>query len=291
MVSKLLRLSRPFYILLSGLTYLFGVGVARYLGILRLDAPFWLGGWGVLLAQASMSLLTEVFRPANEPILPNETPLERKSVREAALYVSMAAMAALASIAYVLFRDYRLSQPGLMFLGLSLFVVLVYSIPPFRLVDRGFGEFLLAFHIAFVIPAIGFVIQTGVYHGLLNITTIPLMLIAIASFIALSFRSYSEDIRYERRTLLTLLGWERAVPLHHIIILLAYVLLAIVPLLGFSIQLLWPAFLTFPFAALQIYWLRNISLGAKPVWNLLSTNAVTLVGLTAYILTMMFWLR
>ncbi len=291
MVSKLLRLARPLYVLLAALTYLFGVGVARYLGLLHLDASFWLGGWGVLLAQTSMSLLMEVYRPPNEPIFPNETRLERKSMREAALYVSMAALAALAVIAFILYRDQRLSSQTLIFLGLSLFIVLVYSVPPIRLVDRGFGEFLLAFHIAYVVPAIGFLIQTGTYHRLLSVTTLPLMLIAIASFIALSFRTYADDLKYERRTLLTRLGWERTVPLHHFVILLAYVLLAVVPLFGFSIPLVWPAFLTFPFAALQIYWLRNISLGAKPLWSLLTTNAITLVGLAAYILTMTFWFR
>lgn len=291
MSRKLLRLSHPLYVLLTLLTYLFGVGVARYLGVSHLDAPFWLGLWGVLLAQVSMSLLAEVFRPANEPIVPDETRQDRRAVRDAALSITMGALAALAVIAYLLYRDGRLSQAALLFLGLSLVLILIYSVPPLRLVNRGYGELLLAVHIAYIVPAIAFLLQTGYYHRLLSATTIPLTLIAIASFLTLSFRTYSDDLKYERRTLVTRLGWERAVPLHHIIILFAYLLFAITPLLGFSISLLWRAFLTLPFAALQIYWLRNISLGAKPLWTLLSTNAITLVGLTAYALTMTFWLR
>ncbi len=293
MALKLLRLSRPLYGLLACLTYLFGSGVARYLGSFHLDVSFWLGLWGVLLAQTSMNLLVEVFRPINEPIFPDETRLERRNTRDAALYVSMAALAALAVLAYVLYRDGHLTfgSPALLYLGLSLIVILVNSVPPLRLIDRGYGELLLAVHVGYIVPAIAFLLQNGSYHFLLSATTIPLTLIAIASFLTLSFRSYSEDLRYERRTLLTRIGWERAVPLHHIIILLAYILLSLVPLLGYSIRMLWPVFLTFPFAALQIYWLRNISLGAKPLWPLLTTNAIALVGLTAYILTMTFWLR
>lgn len=291
MVRKLLRLSRPLYVLLTALTYLFGVGIARYLGVSHLDAPFWLGLWGVLLAQTSMSLLVEIFRPINEPIVPDESRQDRRAVRDAALYITMAALTALAVIAYLLYHDGHLSQPALLFLGLSLVIILIYSVPPFRLVNRGYGELLLAVHIAYIVPAIAFLLQTGYYHRLLSATTVPLTLIAIASFLTLSFRSYSDDIKYERRTLVTRLGWERAVPLHHFIVLFAYFLFGCAPLFGFSIGLLWRAFLTFPFAALQIYWLRNISLGAKPLWALLSTNAITLIGLTAYTLTMTFWLR
>ena len=52
-----------------------------------------------------------------------------------------------------------------------------------------------------------------------------------------------------------------------------------------------PAFLTLPFAVLQIFWLRNIALGARPIWSMLSANAVSLFGLTAYFLMIAFWLR
>ncbi len=70
-----------------------------------------------------------------------------------------------------------------------------------------------------------------------------------------------------------------------------YGLLAAAPLLGFSYSLLWPAFLTLPFAALQIFWLRNIALGARPIWSMLSANAVSIFGLTAYFVMIAFWLH
>jgi hypothetical protein len=87
------------------------------------------------------------------------------------------------------------------------------------------------------------------------------------------------------------MGWERAVPLHHGLVIMAYVLFAFEPLFGFSLRLMWPAFLTVPFALLQIYFLRNIALGAKPIWNLLTANAISIFGMTVYFLTLTFWLR
>jgi len=39
------------------------------------------------------------------------------------------------------------------------------------------------------------------------------------------------------------------------------------------------------------FWLRNISNGARPIWNLLTVNALAVFGLTTYLLTFAFWLR
>ncbi|HTP00033.1 MAG TPA: UbiA family prenyltransferase [Anaerolineales bacterium] len=287
----ILRLARPLLLLLAALTYVLGTGVARYLGHPLSPTVFWLGLVGVLLAQASMSLLVEVFRPANEPIFEEETIIERRAVHDAALYVSLGALAAASFIAYALFRQGDITPPALTFLGLSLVALIVYSVPPVRLYDKGLGELLLALHLAYIIPTIAFLLQSGDYHRLLNAVIIPLTFLAFASFLALDFPTYADDLKYERRTLLVHIGWERAVPLHHGLIIAGYLLFAAAPLFGFSLGLLWPAFLTLPFATLEIFWLRNIALGAKPIWTMLSANAISLFGLTAYFLTIAFWLR
>lgn len=287
----LLRLSRPLYLLLAALTYFLGIGVARYLGKLQTPAVFWLGLLGVLFSLIAMNLLAEVFRPINEPVTPDETIADRNAIRDAALYVSIAALASLAVIAFLLFKDARVTPQVLAFLVLSLVAIVAYSVPPVRLIDKGSGEFLLAVYLAYIVPSIAFLLQAGQLHRLLNSVAVPLAFLALASLLALDFPTYADDLKYERRTLLARIGWERAVPLHHGLVLAAYVLFAVAPLLGFSLALLWPAFLSLPFGLIQIYWLRNISLGAKPIWTLLTANAVALFGLTAYFLTLAFWLK
>ena len=290
-IFTLLRLARPLLLMLAGLTYVLGTGIARYLGHPQTPLVFWLGLVGVLLAQASMSLLVEVFRPAIEPIVQGETPAERKGIYDAALYVSVAALAAAAFIAVVLFKDGNVSPPALVFLGISLVVIVLYSVPPARLFDKGFGELLLALHLAYVVPSIAFLLEAGDYHRLLNAAIIPLTFLAFAAFLALDFPTYADDLLYGRRTLLIHIGWERAVPLHHGLVIAAYGLFAFAPLLGFSFSLLWPAFLTLPFAILQIVWLRNVAMGGRPIWTMLSANAISLFGLTAYFIMIAFWLR
>ncbi len=285
------RLSRPLYLLLSALTYILGAGIARFLGKPPNPTSLWLGLLGIILAQLSMSLLAEAFRPANEPIVQNETPTERRLTRDAALHVSIGALAVLAVIAVLLYKDSHLSSSAFLFIGISLFILLIYSIPPFRLMDKGFGELLLSIQIAYSSPSIAYLLQARTYHNLVVFIATTLVLLILAMLLALDFQSYSADVKYERNTLLARLGWEHALPFHHILLIGAYILLAAAPFFGFSLKSIWPAFLTLPFALLQIYWLRNISLGAKPLWNLLTANAIAVFGLTAYLLTLVFWLR
>ncbi len=290
-MTNLLRLSRPLTLLLAALTYGLGVGVANYLGQpLALDT-FWLGLVCIWMSQLSMNLLTEVFRPSNEPITPGETLAERRTLRNNALYISIAALSALAIAAFLLYQHNRLSAMGLVLLGLSISVVLVYAVPPFRLVNKGFGEFLLAAHLAYIVPSIAFLLQAQEYHRLLALVTIPLTAIAFSYFIVMDFPTFAADQKYERRTLLTVLGWQRAIPIHHALLITAYFLIASAPFFGFSLQLLWPVFVTLPFAVFQILTLNNIAAGAPPNWNLLTVNTLAVFGLSAYLFSMIFWLR
>ena len=297
-MKTLLRLTRPLHLLLAALTYFLGASIADYLGksvciivgfaLFLCNNLFWLGLVGVILAQTSMNLLAEVFRLDVEPLQENETRKDRRTLRNNALYVSIAALTAVALIIYLLNQISPLSPQTFLLFLVSLLFILAYSTPPFRFVNRGFGEFILAAHIAYVIPSLAFVLQIGETHRLLTVT-MPLTFLGFAYFIALNFPSFASDQKYERVTFLTRLGWERVVPLHNIFIVFAYIFLALSPSFGLSFSLIWPAFLTLPFAMFQIYQLRNIALGARVNWTLLSATALSVFGLTAYFITMTFW--
>jgi 1,4-dihydroxy-2-naphthoate octaprenyltransferase len=286
----LLRLSRPLHLLLAALTYFLGASIANYLGKPFRTDSFWLGLIVVLLAQISMNLLAEVFRPLNEPITEDETLKDRLTLRNNTLYVSIAALTANAVIAFLLYNNDRLTLSSFFFLLLSLVIVLTYSVPPVRLTNRGFGEFLLAAHLAYVFPSIAYILQAGETHRFLMLT-IPLAFLAFAYFIIMDFPSFASDNKYERVTFLTRLGWERVVPLHHLFVLLAYLFFLASSAFGLSLSLLWPAFLTLPFALFQILQLRNIAVGAPPNWILLTLTALSVFGLTVYFLSLTFWLR
>jgi 1,4-dihydroxy-2-naphthoate octaprenyltransferase len=284
-----LKLTRPLHLLLAALTYLLGASVPAYLGKSFQPLAFLLGLAGVLLAQLSMSLLAEVFRPHNEPLVEDETPQQKETLRNNMLYLSIVGLTSSAFIVYLLYINQVLALPSFILYLSSFILVLVYAIPPVRLLDRGFGELSLAAHIAYIIPSIGFLLQAKDNHRLLTIIIIPLTALALAYFLVVNFTSFSSDQKYQRDTLLRRLTWERAVPMHHSLIVFAYAVFAIAPLLGFSA--LWTAFLTLPFALLQIILVRNISLGAKPNWILLTSTALAVFGLTTYFITLTFWIR
>jgi len=286
-----LKLSRPLHLLLAALTYLLGASIPAYLGKPVQLAPFILGMAIALLAQISMSFLREVFRPHNEPLLPDETPQQKETLRNNLLYISVGVIGTIAGIAFIIHLNFTLTLPSFLFLLSSIILVLLYSIPPFHLVNRGFGELILAVHIAYVIPSIGFLLQAGENSRLLIFLLLPLTVLALTYFLIINFTTFTDDQKYERGTLLRQLTWERAVPLHHSLIAFAYLMFALLPLFGFAFNLVAPAFLTLPFAIFQIFQLRAIANGNPPNWKLLTATALAVFGLTTYFLALTFWLR
>ncbi len=285
----LLKLTRPLHLLLAALTYTLGASIPAYLGKPFSAFIFWLGFVGILFAQMSMALLSEVFRPRHEPLVKDETPQQKETLRSRMLHLSIALLTVNAVLAYLLYVSQSAPIPFFLFLLLSLILILAYSVPPIRLLERGFGELALAFHLAYVIPSIGFVLQYGQYHRLLVFIIVPLTALALAYLLVLNFTTFQDDQKYQRATLLRQMTWERAVPFHHAIVVFAYTIFIISLLFGFSV--LWTSLLTLPFAVLQIVLLRYISLGGKPNWKLLTANALAVFGLTAYFIAINFWLR
>ena len=290
-MTNSLKLSRPLNLFLAALTYLLGASVPAYLGRPIQIIPFVLGLVTVLFAQAGMALLSEVFRPHNEPLVDGETPQQKETLRNNMLYISVGMIATIAFITFIIYLNSTLTLSSFLFLLSSVILVLAYAIPPVRLVDRGFGELILAAHIAYVVPTIGFLFQAGENHRLLFVLAMPLIALGLAYFLILNFVTFQSDQKYQRGTLLRRLTWERAVPLHHSLIAFAYVMYALAPMLGFSFNLIWPAFLTLPFAVFQIIQLRAIANGSPPNWKLLTSTALAVFGLTTYFLTLTFWLR
>lgn len=289
-MTSFLRLTRPLHLLFAALAYLLGAGIADYLGITFRPVPFWLGLLGVLLAQLTMSILPEIFRLDTEPLAEGETRRERRTLRNNTLYVSAASLASFVLLFYSLYAARQLPLSTFYFPALSLLVILAHSLPPVRLINRGFGELFLAVHLAYIIPTIAFVFQTGNTHRFLAVT-LPLTFLAFAYFIVSDFPTFAQDRKYGRVTFLTRLGWERVVPLHHIFVIFAYLFFLVMPAFGLTLPLLASAFLTLPFALYQILQLRNIALGLPPNWKILQATASAVFGLTTYFLALTFWLR
>jgi hypothetical protein len=86
---------------------------------------FVLGLVSVLLAQAGMALLGEVFRPHNEPLVDDETPQQKETLRNNMLYISVGLLATCGLIIFIVFLNHNLTLSSFLFLLSSILLVLV----------------------------------------------------------------------------------------------------------------------------------------------------------------------
>lgn len=289
-MTSLLRFTRPIHLVLVLFTYTLGLGITRYLGTTIIAETQFVGGAVLVLLLAASGLLMAAFRPFNEPLIPGETKQERDTLRRRLLAFGVGCMGVAGILIFSLHRAELIQLDDTLLLALFAGVALANALPPARLSNRGFGEMADAFLIASFAPTIAFFLQVGSFHRLLTLFTFPLFLIFVACFLALDFPAYAEDVKYERRSLLTSLTWQQAIPIHRLLMIAAYAVLAFTPFLGVSFGLVWPVLLTAPLAAYQIFMLYNISNGAMPLWAVFRLLALAIMGLTAYLMVMAFWL-
>lgn len=290
-MQKILKLSRPIQLLLASLSYMLGAGIAHYLGQPVRFASFGLGLLAVLSLLISAFLFTEYFHLPFMPLAQGETPRQRERFQVTLLQVSYAALtlSAVAILTLLLTRSLDLSA-GIL-LVVAIILMISYAVPPMRLSDAGYGEIVLAVILGTLIPALGFLLQYGMLHRLVSITTFPLTLLALDYLLVCNFPAFVSDLKLGRRTLLTRLTWQRAVPIHHFLILTSFLLFAAAPFLGYPWGIVWPVFLAMPFAAIQMIWLQRIANGGRTLWNFFTALAGATFGLAIYLLALTFWIR
>ncbi len=291
MFKSLLKLSRPIHLLLAAMTFTLGAGIAQYLGQPVHAASFGLGMLAVLALLGAASFFTEYFRLPLMPLAQEETPRQREHFRVTLLQVSYASLTFSTVAILTLILTHSLNLSACILLVLAFLFLLAYAVPPLRLSEAGYGELVLAITLGTLLPALAFLLQYGQLHRLLSLATFPLTLLALAYLLICNFPTFATDQKLGRHTLLTRLTWQRAIPIHHFLVLAAFLLFAAAPFLEYPWGLVWPVFLALPFAAIQIIWLQNISNGGRTLWNFLTALASATFGLTAYLLALTFWIR
>lgn len=289
--KKLLELTRPLDLLLTTLCYGLGLGIARYLGVSVEFAAAFLGGVVLLLILAAARMLEEFYRFPQEPYFPDDPPARWAAFQRLMFNAAIVLLGMSALLVSLMGFGALLNPTAGFFLGAILLVAVAFGVPPLRWVDRGFGEFGLALLMGVFAPALAFSLQTGGLHRLLPLLTLPLFALALACLLAFDFPDYAADLKRGRRTMLIRLTWQRAIQVHNLLLATAYLSFAASAFMGLSLALIWPALLTLPLAAYQVFMLNRISDGAKPVWPAFKVNAAAIFGVTAYLLTLTFWLR
>jgi 1,4-dihydroxy-2-naphthoate polyprenyltransferase len=280
------------------LLYILGVGIADYLGVNTDWNVIWFGlGLCLLLIVASAYLRTyfDILEDDTRSKTFRESWVESNLQSEvqlrpiAFLQIALAALAAAAVLALLLFQREPLNRPAQIFLVLIFFLSFIHGVPPLRVVYSGYGEITQAIMIANLIPAFAFSLQYGDTHRLLGMVTFPLTFLHLAMSLALALPRYADDVKYDRQTLMSRLGWQRGMTLHNIAILLAFVVLGLAAAFGLPWSLTWPGLLTLPVGIFQIWQILQIGNGARPNWRLIRITAMSTLALTGYMLAYALW--
>ncbi len=140
-----------------------------------------------------------------------------------------------------------LREPGILWIGLGgIACAYLYHAPPARLSYRGLGELSVATCYGPLIALGTFMVQRGTANPVLFWTAIPLGLL-IAAFLWINeFPDYLADRASGKRTLVVRLGRRRASRAFGMILLVAFAILAVLPLAGAPVGVLLGAVALFP---------------------------------------------
>jgi 1,4-dihydroxy-2-naphthoate octaprenyltransferase len=294
---KFLRMSRPLYLLGAALVYALGAGIANYLGILIDWQAYLIGQVWVTMMQLSTYYLDAYFAPervVSKSIINRQeeedgVTIEVELPRNIPLIAALTTLTIAASMTVLMIRLPYFTPAVLLVMVFIFLGSFFYSTPPVRLTDNGYGDIVTAILIANLVPALAYLLQTGDLHRLLALTTFPLTFLLLALLLVFQLPTYGRDLKYERMTLMVRAGWEYGMRLHNISLLVAYVLMGLALAFNLPISIGLPAFLTFPLALFQIWYMNRIAGGIKPNWTLLMFVATAIFGLSAYLTTFALW--
>jgi 1,4-dihydroxy-2-naphthoate octaprenyltransferase len=289
-MQNLCRLARFSYLLplfWGVLLYSLGVGIAHYLGIPIDYGKYTLGQIWIILIQLSSMYLNQYFETSK-----NTRKMNLKEIpHNRSFTASIVVLTVTASATVLLIRYGDLVPATLLVMALAFLGAFFYATPPIRLRNSPYGELINAILLSNLVPALAFTLQTDELHRMLAMSTFPLTPLYLALAISSEYPHYGNDLINKKQTILTRLGWENGMRLHNMLIITAFLLLALAVVFGMPFRNALPVFFVIPLGFFQIWYLGHIASGASPNWKALTVLGVLLYGTPAYLLSFTFWIR
>jgi len=278
-----------FMLTASVLMYILGGGIAHYLGADVLSFEFWLGLLWVISVQIAGYLLLQNFSLNAKDSNKNLVTIFFNQKKISILTLSMLLFAVSGVYLAILIVNNRVTiYIGTLF-ALTLLGLIALVIPPFELASKGYQEIAIAIFQGCLIPAFSFFLLFGNSHRLLLLIVFPMTLIAIAYYIAMDYSTFALDESIGRMSFIRILTWQRATPIHHILLISSYLFFLFGYGLGAPSKIFFIALLTLPLAGFQIFWLQRIVQGAKPIWSFFNVLSGSVFNLTAYFIALTLW--
>ncbi|MBN1231468.1 MAG: hypothetical protein JXA19_06375 [Anaerolineales bacterium] len=298
-INNFLKLSRLDWLLVTFAHFTLGLGIAKYLGKQIIPARFLPFFVWLLLLQLASAFLYEYFKVPFSSLVNTPPPDmshilgegEGKLPRVIALLGAFASLTGMLVFTVQMLMMDMIHLSEIFFLSLILVVSLLLVLPPIRLLENGFGEVALAILIVNLVPAIAFLSVTGYVHRLVALSTAPLPLVFLAGNVVWNLERYYQNVKFDQKTFLTLIGWENGFQLHNLFLFTAYILIGVSTLLGLSPSIIFPVYFTLPLAIFQIIQIQRIGNGKKPNWQIIKTGSIALYGIILYLIEFSFWTR
>jgi 1,4-dihydroxy-2-naphthoate octaprenyltransferase len=290
------------------MTYAMGAGIVHFLGNPIDWVAYWLGLGMITLILLSSAFLYVYFNfdglkervqsrftskneggDGEKPPLRMDITEKERMYRLSFLQAGLVTLTIGAVITVMMIYDGRINLPASFLIGVALAAGLSAALPPANLGRIGYGELITTLFLTILTPGLAYVLQAGEMHRLLTLLSFPLSALVLASLMALSLEGYKNPEISVEKTLMIRMGWQKGMHLHDILVFSAYLLFGVAALAGLPWALTWPAVLSLPVGLFQIWQMRQISVGARPHWNLLKWTAYGLAAMTIYLLSLALW--
>lgn len=293
MIEKtLLKAIKPFRLACLFATYALGGGLVQYVRHLDNWGVLIQGGLFLLFVLLSIELLKVLEQLRDIKHWPEDATLNQiKRTR----WVIALLIATFLTVAMTIAIDWLLA--GSLWGGLTvliigfLFSVGIYYVSDLKDSLRPFKILIEALLFVVIPPAIAFFTQSSEPHRFLTLAVIGLVPAYLAYRLLIQLKAYRHDLQNEILTFVTYVGWEKAMVIHNALILLAYLIFALIALLGFPWFLLWPVFLTLPIGLVEIWLMEGVRRGKKPLWGVMQFATACVLFIPMYLLGFAFWIR
>lgn len=282
---------RPLHLLTTLVLYFLGIGFARFLGE-RIDQGTLLLGLGWLMTLSTgLHFLGDYFDTPFDQGLPERQIQKSDQKKDVLIFIAAALLATTAFLTIFWIASAGISAPLAVVLGFHFFIYGSLVVPGLGIDQTGIGEFFTSFVLVVIPPAVGYLSQVGEYHRFLTLAIFPLFPLHLGLVLTLRLKTFADDLRIDRKTLLVRLGWKRGIVVHNLMLLGGFLLFGFAMVFGMSLRMIGPVFFALPAAGYLIWMLTNFERGAPVRWNLIRFLSLVVFFLPVYMILYTAWFQ
>ena len=292
MIKTILGAFKPFRLLSLVMTYLMGAGLVKYVRGLSGWSLLIQGGIFLLLISLSLELLCLLYRLGEPKNWAEGMQLREIKLTRSGIAAIIATLLTVATSIFIHWIGEGVLWQGLGFLFLTLFALcIIYYLSQTIAILKPFHLLIEVLLFVVIPPALAFFLYSDDLHPYLTLVVISLVPAYLANRLLHGLENFNHDQKYEVDTLVMRIGWENAMIIHNVLILLTYFLVGLSAVWGLHWFIIWPVFLSLPIGLLEIWLMERVRGGMKPLWGVMRFAAGSVFLIPVYLIGFAFWIR